>query len=237
MPQVTLYSDYAQLGYPDDPDPFSPDYLSDWTVTLGLQLPLFTGGRIKGDVAVANANLRAGAARLQQTRERAQVDARNADLQLAAAVAAWEASAGTEEQAGRAYQIAEVRYREGLSTQTELNDLRIQLAQAQATRARAARDLQIARIRLALLPALPLDGDRGVPHRRVQPAPPARHNHRRTSRRPRPAGPARCSADQCSGERCRHDKAATDLRVGRPGPRRLQKRGGGDRHDRLRSRS
>ena len=80
-----------------------------------------------------NAGLEQARLRLQQTRERAQVDARNADLQLAAAVAAWEASAGTEEQAGRAYQIAEVRYREGLSTQTELNDLRIQLAQAQAT--------------------------------------------------------------------------------------------------------
>jgi outer membrane protein TolC len=109
-------------------------------------------------VAVANANLQQAHLRLQQTKERAEVDARNADLQLASAVAAWEASAGTEEQAGRAYQIAEVRYREGLSTQTELNDSRIQLAQSQVTRAQAARDLQIARMRLALLPALPLDG-------------------------------------------------------------------------------
>jgi outer membrane protein TolC len=157
-PQVTLYSDYAQLGYPDNVDPFSPDYLSDWTVTLGAQVPLFTGGRLKGDVAVANANLQQAQLRLQQTRERAEVDARNADLQLASAVAAWRASAGTEEQAGRAYEIAEVRYREGLSTQTELNDSRIQLAQAQVTRAQAARDLQIARMRLALLPALPLEG-------------------------------------------------------------------------------
>ncbi len=157
-PQVTLYSDYAQLGYPDNVDPFSPDYLSDWTVTLGAQVPLFTGGRIKGDVAVANAALQQARLQLQQTKERAEVDARNAELQLASAVAAWEASAGTEEQAGRAYQIAEVRYREGLSTQTELNDSRIQLAQAQVTRAQAARDLQIARMRLALLPALPLEG-------------------------------------------------------------------------------
>ena len=68
----------------------------------------------------------------------------------------WQASAGTEEQATRAYQIAEIRYREGISTQTELNDLRIQQAQAQVNRAQAARDLQVARIRLALLPALPL---------------------------------------------------------------------------------
>jgi outer membrane protein TolC len=157
-PQLTLSSDYAELGYPGDGSPFGVNYLSDWTVTLGLQLPLFTGGRIRGDRQVARANLEQARLRLQQTRELAQVDARSAQRQLEAAQAAWEASTGTEEQASRAYQIAEIRYREGISTQTELNDLRIQQAQAQANRAQAARDLQVARMRLALLPALPLAG-------------------------------------------------------------------------------
>ena len=67
------------------------------------------------------------------------------------------ASAGTVEQAQRAYQIAEIRYREGLSTQVELTDSRILLQQAQANRAQAARDLQIAQARVALLPDLPLN--------------------------------------------------------------------------------
>ena len=161
-PQVALTSDYAELGYPDDLSPFGPNYLSDWVIAVGLQIPLFTGGRIKGDVAVAEAGLDQARLRLRQTREQAQLDARNTQLQLAAAAAAWEASAGTEEQADRAYGIAEIRYREGLSTQTELNDLRIQLAQAQANRAQAARDLQVARMRLALLPSLPLDATAGA---------------------------------------------------------------------------
>jgi outer membrane protein TolC len=155
-PQISLTSDYAEIGYPNDLSPFGPNYLSDWVVAVGLQIPLFTGGRIKGDVAVAEAGLEQARLRLRQTRELAQLDARNTQLQLAAAAAAWEASAGTEEQADRAYQIAEIRYREGISTQTELNDLRIQLAQAQANRAQAGRDLQVARMRLALLPSLPL---------------------------------------------------------------------------------
>jgi outer membrane protein TolC len=155
-PQLTLSSDYAEFGYPGDVSPFGTNYLSDWAVTLGLQIPLFTGGRIRGDREVARANLEQSKLRLRQTRELAQVDARSAQLQLAAAEAAWQASSGTEEQATRAYQIAEVRYREGISTQTELNELRIQQAQAQVNRAQAARDLQVARMRLALLPALPL---------------------------------------------------------------------------------
>ena len=169
-PQVSLTSDYAAFGYPDDASPVSSDYLSDWVVVLGFQVPIFTGGRITGDVAVAEAGLEQARLRLLQTRELAQLDARNTQLQLAAAAAAWEASAGTEEQADRAYQIAEVRYREGISTQTELNDLRIQLAQAQANRAQAARDLQVARMRLALLPSLPLGTPAGAPETAGAPA-------------------------------------------------------------------
>jgi outer membrane protein len=117
---------------------------------------LFTGGRIAGEVAAARANLSQAQLRLQQSRELAEVDLRNALIQLEAAQAGWQASAGTVEQASHAYQIADLRYREGISTQTELLDSRIQLEQAQASRARAARDLQVAKIRLALLPALPL---------------------------------------------------------------------------------
>jgi outer membrane protein TolC len=156
LPQLTLSSDFADLAYPSSGSPVGTDYISDWSVSVALTLPLFTGGRIKGEVESARANVEQAELRLKQTRERAQLDARTAQLQLDAAAVAWEASAGTEEQAARAYQIAELRYREGISTQTELNDIRIQLAQAQSTRARAARDLQLARIRLALLPALPL---------------------------------------------------------------------------------
>ena len=121
-------------------------------------MPLFTGGRIRGDEMVAQANLAESRARLRQTREYAALDARVALNALEQATAAWEASAGTAEQASRAYAIAEVRYREGLSTQLELNDSRILLAQSQANRALAARNLQIARVRLALLPNLPLAG-------------------------------------------------------------------------------
>jgi outer membrane protein TolC len=155
-PQLTLSSDYAEFGYPDDVSPLGTNYLSDWAVTLGLQVPLFTGGRVRGDREVARANLEQAKLRLQQTRELAQLDARSAQLDLASAEATWQASSGTEEQATRAYQIAEIRYREGISTQTELNDLRIQQSLAQVNRAQAARDLQVARMRLALLPALPL---------------------------------------------------------------------------------
>jgi hypothetical protein len=71
-------------------------------------------------------------------------------------VATWQASAGTVEQAARAYDIAELRYREGISTQLELLDARLVLQLAQVNRAQAARDVQVARARVSLLPELPL---------------------------------------------------------------------------------
>ena len=83
---------------------------------------------------------------------------RSAWAELIAARAAWEATAGTVQQATRAYEIADVRYRAGVSTQLELSDSRLLLQQADANRALAARDLQVARARVALLPELPLGG-------------------------------------------------------------------------------
>jgi len=123
-------------------------------------------------VAVARANLSQAELRLRQSRELAEVDARSAFIQLEAAQAGWEASAGTVEQAARAYQIAELRYREGISTQTELLDSRIQLQEAQASRARAARDLQVAKVRLALLPALPISVPAAPAAQLLQPSTP-----------------------------------------------------------------
>jgi outer membrane protein len=155
-PSVSLTSTFAQFAYPTDAFPGSNDFLTDWSIGLGLSVPLFTGGRLGGDAQVATANLREAELRLSQTRKLARLDSRSTATQLVAAAAGWEASAGTVEQADRAYQIADLRYREGLSTQTELLDARVALEQAEGNRARAARDLQVARMRLLLLPSLPL---------------------------------------------------------------------------------
>jgi outer membrane protein TolC len=156
LPAITLSSQYGRVAFPAAGVPQWSNFLSNWTVSLGATLPLFTGGRIKGSTLVAEAGLREAQARLDQTRELASLDARQAIAQLEEAQATFEASAGTAEQATRAYTIAEVRYREGLSTQLELTDSRLLLQQATANRAQAIRDLQVARIRLALLRDLPI---------------------------------------------------------------------------------
>jgi outer membrane protein TolC len=156
FPSLSLTSQYGAVAYPTSGLPGSGDFRANWTIGVSTSVPLFTGGRIRGDELVAQANLAESRARLQQVREFAALDSRVALNALNQAKSAWEASQGTAEQASRAYLIAEVRYREGISTQLELNDSRILLEQATANRALAARNLQMARIKLALLPNLPL---------------------------------------------------------------------------------
>jgi outer membrane protein len=156
FPTLALTSQYGKVAFPLSGLPGSGDFRTNWTIALGSQVPLFTGGRIKGDQLVAEANVREAQARYDQVREFAALDSRVTINNLLQARSAWLASQGTAAQAARAYSIAEVRYKEGISTQIELNDSRILLEQAVTNRALAARNLQVARVKLALLPDLPL---------------------------------------------------------------------------------
>jgi outer membrane protein TolC len=156
FPTLTVSSSYGRLAFPTGAVPSWSNFLTNWTVTVGASMPLFTGGRIRGSEMVAEASLREARERVQQVRELAALDAEQTVAQLDQAEAALKASVGTAAQAAKAYTIAEVRFREGLSTQVELNDARLLQQQASANRAQAIRNLQVARTRLALLKNLPL---------------------------------------------------------------------------------
>jgi outer membrane protein TolC len=161
MPTVALTSSYGRIAYPDN---FLPTFnRSNWTVGVSMSVPLLTGGRQRGDELVARAELDQSRLQQRQVEELAALDTRSAWAELLAARAAWESTAGTVQQADRAYEIANVRYGAGVSTQLELSDSRLQRQQAQANRALAARDLQVARARVALLPDLPIGNAIGAP--------------------------------------------------------------------------
>lgn len=159
VPTVRLTSNFARIGYPNDGLPWNANFLSDWTVAVNVSVPLWTSGRLRGNAMVAEASLDQARTRLAQAHDAAVLDARQSVEKLETALAAWQATQGTVAQAERAYQIATLRYREGISTQTELTDARLLLEQAQANRATAARDVRVARARLAMLRDLPLGGD------------------------------------------------------------------------------
>jgi outer membrane protein len=156
LPNVNVNSSYGNVNYPGGLFPDTSEFRTNWTIGVGVQVPILTGGRLKAEQAIALADKQVAELRLKQTRELVELDTRAAYEDLRSAMAAWEASAGTVTQAARAYQIAEVRYKQGISTQLELSDSRLALEFAEANRALAGRDLQVARARVALLPDLPL---------------------------------------------------------------------------------
>jgi outer membrane protein len=159
LPSVQLSSTYQRFAYPPE-GTFLPSaidlYFPNWTVSLGLSFPILTGGRLGGQRMIAEANVVEAEQQLSQVREGAALDAQLALSQLEQAQASYLASAGTDAQAEQAYRIAEVRFAEGISTQLELTETRVQLEQARLQRVTAARDLEVAKLRLALLKDLPL---------------------------------------------------------------------------------
>jgi outer membrane protein len=165
MPTLNLSTNYARNAYPSNAQ-IIPRALADfypaWTVALGLSVPVWTSGRIGGDKMVARANVADAEARLNQGRRTAALDVQLAMRSLEQAHATWLASLGTEEQADKALRIAEVRYTNGISTQLELSDIRNLLIQSQANRLSAAKDLQLARLRITLLRDLPLGAGGGT---------------------------------------------------------------------------
>ncbi len=157
-PTISLSSDYGLVQYPVDVFPDRDDWRTNWTVGVFLTVPLFTGFRTVANIDAAEADVAEARARLRQTERAAAVDNLSAAEQVSVARATWQQNARTAAEAERAHQIAELRFQQGISSHLDLVDARIQLDQARVNRARAARDLHVARIRLELLPRLPLPG-------------------------------------------------------------------------------
>jgi outer membrane protein len=155
-PTINFVSTYGITNYPSRLYPDLGKLRNNWTLGAQVTMPVFRGFLLQAEARAARADLSEAEARLKQARELAGLQRATALQDLEAARSAWEATAGTIAQATRAHEIAELRFREGLSTQLELSDSRLALQSAQANRAQAARDLQLTRARVALLPNLPV---------------------------------------------------------------------------------
>ena len=158
FPTISAQSQYGLVAYSDNILPDLGGFRKNWTVGASIQLPLYAGGRINAEIESARADVDEAEAQLDQITEFAQLDATSALAQVRAARAAYEATEGTVEQARRGYELAQLRYAEGVSIPLEVQNARLLLEQARANRAQAARDLWIAQTRVELLPTLPLGG-------------------------------------------------------------------------------
>jgi outer membrane protein TolC len=156
FPSLSLTSSYQRVAFPTGGLPAWNSFLNNWTIGVTASVPIFNGFKTHGDVLVAQANLETEKARYNQARDAAALDARSAIAELRAAEASWRAVSTSSQQAVQAYEIAEIRYREGLSSLVELSGARLARQQSFSNRAQAARNLQVARMRATLIRDLPL---------------------------------------------------------------------------------
>jgi outer membrane protein TolC len=81
---------------------------------------------------------------------------RTSQLDLGDAEAILKSNQSTVESAKRGFEIAQLRFHEGLSSQIELQNSRLLFEQAEVNSSQALRNVQVARARLALIRDLPL---------------------------------------------------------------------------------
>lgn len=116
---------------------------------LTLSIPLFDGFATPARIQKVQSDLRSLDYQEYDLRQMMRNDVENAHSELIRALKSLEVQEKNLAQAEKGYEIAEVRYESGLSTQLELLDAELQVNLARVNRLRALYDLTIARFALA----------------------------------------------------------------------------------------
>jgi len=143
-PALRFSMSYGGQAYPSGTFPAYRDFRRDWSASLSLSMPLFDGGRTRGAVQQAQAELMRAETQLQQTREAVAIDVEQARSELVRARALVSARRQTVTQATRAHQLATVRYANQITSAIEVSDARLALQQARVNEAQATLDYLLA---------------------------------------------------------------------------------------------
>jgi len=156
-PDLYLSSTFQEQAFPGEVVPRWDDFRRNWNVAVRLSLPIFTGLRIEGQVQQAQAALATAQAGRDRTRELVAIEADEARSELDRSLSTLLARRTTVRQAKRAFELANVRYTNGMSTQVEVTDARLQYRTAEVNEVSATRDylVSFARLERAIGHAVP----------------------------------------------------------------------------------
>lgn len=128
--------------------PPQQDFAQSATVGLSFSVPLFDGRKRSGEVQEAAAQKEAAQFRVRQLHEDIRLQVQQAYQGMMAARERIQASQANVHRAERALEIAETRFKNGLSTQVELHDAELAVTQARTNRVQALHDFGVARANL-----------------------------------------------------------------------------------------
>jgi outer membrane protein len=136
-PSVDFRGFFSFQAFPSAPLPPIRDWRRDWSVSVNLSLPILDGGRAAGETLQAETELRQVRLQRAQLQEALELELEAALAEFQSARAQIQARRATVDQARRATELAELRFRSGLSTQLETSDARLLLRQAQVNETQA----------------------------------------------------------------------------------------------------
>ncbi|HYH06187.1 MAG TPA: TolC family protein [Thermoanaerobaculia bacterium] len=158
LPTVGASATIGEQALPANLFPAGDDFNSDWSVGVGVRIPLFDGGRRKAEVRAAQEVQKQAELQLAQLREAVTLELEQQRRELARAAEQVGARTEAVKQAQHAYELTELSYRVGNATQLDLTNARAQLRQATGNQAVAVHDYHLALARLERAAGMPIEG-------------------------------------------------------------------------------
>ena len=155
-PSLLASATVSHQAYPTEWRPVRRDFVAAVDGSVKLEWPLFQGFRTFGSVQRATAELRQAEAERDRTREGVALEVEQARQEVGRALATLAARRGTAALAQRAHHLATVRWRNGLSTQLEVSDARLQMQAAEVNEVAAVKDYRLSLLRLERVTGQPL---------------------------------------------------------------------------------
>ena len=149
FPTLDLSFTFGKQLFPSTAFALNEQWRNDASATLSLSVPIFHGGRTRGEVAQAQVAVDQERLRLAQLRESVQLTYERARGERERSRSSIAARQLTVQQAQRVYDLTVLRYEQGLASQLEVSDARLSLLQARTNLAQAVSDFYIANATLA----------------------------------------------------------------------------------------
>lgn len=148
FPELSFNLDLTRRASSDEFVPLTQNFSQSTTAAVELSVPVFDGRAAEGRIRQARAVLSQEELRLAALEQDVELQVQQAFQNVTAGSERTQAARATVARAERALEIAQTRFRSGLSTQLELNDAELALTQARTTLARALYDYNVARAEL-----------------------------------------------------------------------------------------
>ncbi len=144
LPSLYASTSVSHVAYPNEVWPSRRDFWRSWDAYVTLSVPIFNGFQTHGQVVEARAEYEKAKATRDLAVKGAAIEAVQARDEIERAQTTLLARRETVRQAQRAWELAGVRFTNGMSTQVEVSDARLQLQSSEVNEVQAMRDYLVA---------------------------------------------------------------------------------------------